>query len=205
MSEFDYIPSNIVAAEFEATPHFTEGNEEPTIFYECVALLTQVAREWTEHELSLAHPSSTLYKHIRPAKGYIHQGHHEVTGSSLDEIAAKGSFWQVGLSGDRIHARYHREQWDSLPEDITAGWRPTLHDMAQKLWPDYAPSSLAPSQENPQHGLSMFQSLVMFCDQQGYDISEWEQDHETEPQENYGTDEEPAPAGWSHRKVGDSR
>ena len=62
----------------------------------------------------------------------------------MDEIAAKGSFWQVGLSGDRIHARYHREQWDSLPEDITAGWRPTLHDMAQKLWPD-----LAPSQEEP--------------------------------------------------------
>ena len=146
MSEFDYIPSNIVAAEFEATPHFTEGNEEPTIFYECVALLTRVAREWTEHELSIPQNRQiALYKHIRPAKGYIHQaGHHEVTGPSLDEIAAKGSFWQVGLSGDRIHARYHREQWDSLPEDITAGWRPTLHDMAQKLWPD-----LAPSQEEP--------------------------------------------------------
>ena len=112
MSEFDYIPSNIVAAEFEATPHFTEGNEEPTIFYECVALLTRVAREWTEHELSIPQNRQiALYKHIRPAKGYIHQaGHHEVTGPSLDEIAAKGSFWQVGLSGDRIHARYHREQ-----------------------------------------------------------------------------------------------
>ena len=65
MSEFDYIPSNIVAAEFEATPHFTEGNEEPTIFYECVALLTRVAREWTEHELSIPPKSanSTLQTH----------------------------------------------------------------------------------------------------------------------------------------------
>lgn len=201
MSEFDYIPSIIVAAEFEATPHFTEGNEEPTIFYECVALLTQVAREWTEYELSLpVNRQMALYQHIRPAKGFMHlpqqvgsTWRNEITGPSLNEIAAKGSFWQVGLSGDRIHARYHREQWDSLPEDITAGWRPTLHDLAQKLWPD-----LAPSQEEPrQHDLSLFQSLAAFCDQQGYDISEWEQDHETEPQENYGTDEEPAPAGWS--------
>jgi len=193
MSEFDYIPSNIVAAEFEATPHYTEGNEEPTIFYECVALLTQVAREWTEHELSIPAAPEAIYKLIRPAKGYILQaGQQEVTGPSLDGIAAKGSFWQVGLSGATIHARYHRGQWDSLPEDTFAGWRPTLHDLAQKLWPD-----LAPSQEEPQHDLSMFQSLVMFCDQQGYDISEWEQDHETEPQGNYGTDEEPVPAGWS--------